>query len=219
MPSKKAKTEAKTTEDGFPTFNDFYENFSKGKQNLKNLYNILKNAYHSNQKRIDSSQKIIDNDNFKSLHRGEKKYQKSLIKQNKNILGFVEKNSEKIDPKDPNAPKRPKNGFMFFTDEKRKVVKAENKDATSTEISKIIGEMWSALKIYKEDGKHTERKKDPIKNKIIIKRFDYSKKAQKYLDKASKDKKRYEKEFKKYQKSLEKKSKKSSKKAKSTKTS
>ena len=108
--------------------------------------------------------------------------------------------------KDPDAPKRPKNGFMFFTDEKRNVVKAENKNAKPTEISIIIGKMWTALKVYKDDGKHQDKNG----------KFNYSNKAQKYLDKASKDKKRYEKELKKYQKSLEKKSKKSSKKAKAS---
>lgn len=145
-----------------------------------------------------------------------KKEHSAEIKAKDKEIKTLNSQIKKKKPKDPNAPKRSKNGFMFFTDEKRDVVKAENKDAKPTEISKIIGEMWSALKIYKEDGKHEETKKDPITGETITKRFDYSKKAQKYLDKASKDKKRYQKELKKYQKSLEKKSKKSSNKAKAS---
>ena len=102
--SKKAKTEAKPTEDDFPSFENFHKHFSKGKQNLKKLYNILKDGYRSNEERIDSSQEIIDNDNFKSLHRGEKKYQKSLMKENKNILGFVEKNSSEKEKSTEKSP-------------------------------------------------------------------------------------------------------------------
>merc|ERR1711916_376216 len=47
--------------------------------------------------------------------------------------------------KDPNAPKRPLSSYMLFCQEKREEVKSKNKDAKATEISKILGEMWSKV--------------------------------------------------------------------------
>ena len=110
----------------------------------------------------------------------------ALIKKHSSELKAKDKalSKKKKKDKDPNAPKKPKNGYMFFTDEKRNEVKAENKDAIPTEISKIIGKQWSALKVYKDDGKHQDKNG----------KFNYSKKAQKYLDKAADDKIRYQKE-------------------------
>ena len=110
----------------------------------------------------------------------------ALIKKHSSELKAKDKalSKKKKKDKDPNAPKKPKNGYMFFTDEKRNEVKAENKDAIPTEISKIIGKQWSALKVYKDDGKHQDKNG----------KFNYSKKAQKYLDKAEDDKIRYQKE-------------------------
>lgn len=44
--------------------------------------------------------------------------------------------------KDPNAPKRALCGFMFFCNEQRPIVKAENPDMKIGDIAKVLGEQW-----------------------------------------------------------------------------
>ena len=44
--------------------------------------------------------------------------------------------------KDPNRVKRAKSSYLFFCDEKRKVVQAENPGKSMGDISKILGELW-----------------------------------------------------------------------------
>ena len=44
--------------------------------------------------------------------------------------------------KDKNAPKRPKTGFMFFSQDMRSIVKQEKPDATFAETGKLLGERW-----------------------------------------------------------------------------
>lgn len=69
--------------------------------------------------------------------------------------------------KDPNAPKRSLSAYMFFANENRDIVKAENPDITFGQVGKVLGEKWKAL---------TEEDKLP------------------YEAKAKADKKRYESE-------------------------
>ncbi|KAI8982413.1 high mobility group box domain-containing protein [Mycotypha africana] len=69
--------------------------------------------------------------------------------------------------KDPNAPKRGLSAYMFFSQEKRAEVKAENPEASFGQIGKILGEKWKAM---------SDEEKKP------------------YNDKAEADKKRYEAE-------------------------
>jgi len=67
----------------------------------------------------------------------------------------VDPNSKKAKKaaKDPNAPKRPKNGFMLFSDEIRGDVKAELEAARENpeikiqqkDVARKLGEMWKAL--------------------------------------------------------------------------
>jgi len=73
--------------------------------------------------------------------------------------------------KDPNAPKKPKNAFMFFANDKRESVKAKHPKFKTTEISTKLGEMWKSL---------SEAEKKP------------------YEKQAENDKGRYEKEMKAY---------------------
>lgn len=48
--------------------------------------------------------------------------------------------------KDPNSPKRPKNGYMFFCAEHRDEAKAAlDDDAKATDIARQLGAMWRAL--------------------------------------------------------------------------
>lgn len=44
--------------------------------------------------------------------------------------------------KDPSAPKRPMSAFLYFSQEKRRIVKAEHPSLRNTEISRRLGELW-----------------------------------------------------------------------------
>lgn len=48
--------------------------------------------------------------------------------------------------KDPNAPKRPRNAFMFFSADKRPEIKAVEPDLAFGAIGKRLGELWAAEK-------------------------------------------------------------------------
>ncbi|CDH53379.1 nucleosome binding protein [Lichtheimia corymbifera JMRC:FSU:9682] len=69
--------------------------------------------------------------------------------------------------KDPNAPKRGRSAYMFFSQEQRSTVKEENPEATFGDIGKLLGQKWKEL---------TDEEKKP------------------YQDKAVADKQRYEEE-------------------------
>jgi len=73
--------------------------------------------------------------------------------------------------KDPNAPKKNLNAYMFYTKENRDKVKAEKADLKPADVSKELGARWKKLK--PEDKKP-------------------------YEELAQKDKTRYEKEVEKY---------------------
>lgn len=85
-----------------------------------------------------------------------------------------EKPKKKKQKKDPNAPKRPANPYMFYQAEVRDSVKKEHPELKMTDIAKKIGLKWKAL---------NDSEKQP------------------YVDKAADDKKRYEKELETYKKS------------------
>lgn len=72
---------------------------------------------------------------------------------------------------DPNKPKKGNTAWIFFTNDMREKVKADNPDAKTTDLTKIMSPMWKAL---------TPEKKKP------------------YEDKAKVDKERYEKEMENY---------------------
>ena len=69
--------------------------------------------------------------------------------------------------KDPNAQKRSLSAYMFFANENRDIVRAENPGISFGQVGRLLGEKWKALST--ED-------KTPYENK------------------AAADKKRYEKE-------------------------
>ncbi|KAK6454814.1 Non-histone chromosomal protein 6 [Scheffersomyces xylosifermentans] len=69
--------------------------------------------------------------------------------------------------KDPDAPKRSLSAYMFFANENRDIVRAENPGISFGQVGKLLGEKWKAL---------TGDEKVP------------------YETKADADKKRYEKE-------------------------
>ncbi|EDO17018.1 hypothetical protein Kpol_1065p34 [Vanderwaltozyma polyspora DSM 70294] len=47
--------------------------------------------------------------------------------------------------KDPNAPKRALSAYMFFANETRDIVKAENPDVSFGQVGRILGEKWKAM--------------------------------------------------------------------------
>lgn len=95
--------------------------------------------------------------------------------------------------KDPNAPKKPRNAYVIFSSdpEIRKKIESKNPDAKQTEKMKFVSELWKSDKYrtYTEDGEFTDTQG---------KKYNYTKKCQKYLDLAVKDKERYEEEMKNY---------------------
>lgn len=46
--------------------------------------------------------------------------------------------------KDPNAPKKPLNAYMFFAGEHRSTVLAQHPGLRASEVTKKLGEMWKA---------------------------------------------------------------------------
>jgi ABC-type transporter MlaC component len=62
------------------------------------------------------------------------------------VKKYISNDFSKLKPKkDPNMPKKPKSGYMFFCDEHRRVVMTKNKSAKMGEISKILGNMWKKM--------------------------------------------------------------------------
>ncbi|RJL30105.1 non-histone chromosomal protein 6 [Bailinhaonella thermotolerans] len=47
--------------------------------------------------------------------------------------------------KDPEAPKRPRSAYMYFSQDKRDEVVKENPDVGFGQIGKILGERWRSL--------------------------------------------------------------------------
>jgi len=70
--------------------------------------------------------------------------------------------------KDPSAPKRPMSAFLFFSQDKRRIIKGENPGMRNTEISRILGEMWKDAS-DEEKAPHIEREaRERAKYKINI---------------------------------------------------
>jgi len=75
--------------------------------------------------------------------------------------------------RDPNRPKKNKNGYLFFCQDKRESVKKKHPNRDGKELVRILSKMWNQM---------TEKEKKP------------------YQDKASKDKDRYRREMEEYNK-------------------
>lgn len=113
---------------------------------------------------------------------------KELIKLTNNIKDLNEKHKK---VKDPNAPKRPKNGFMLFMDDVRKIKDNKkpsthfpsnrvddikniidiNKDKPITELSKSCGIFWKEAKDDEKIKYETTYKKHQDKYKKEIERY------------------------------------------------
>lgn len=82
-------------------------------------------------------------------------------------MSTTEKKKATRKKKDPDAPKRSLSAYMFFANENRDIVRAENPGISFGQVGKLLGEKWKAL---------SADEKTP------------------YETKAATDKKRYEKE-------------------------
>ncbi|ODV81707.1 Non-histone chromosomal protein 6 [Suhomyces tanzawaensis NRRL Y-17324] len=82
-------------------------------------------------------------------------------------MSTTEKRKTTRKKKDPDAPKRSLSAYMFFANETRDIVRAENPGVSFGQVGKLLGERWKKL---------TADEKVP------------------YETKADADKKRYEKE-------------------------
>lgn len=76
--------------------------------------------------------------------------------------------------KDPNAPKRSLSAYMFFANEQRDIVRAENPGIAFGQIGKILGEKWKAL-----EGKA----KEPYEAKAATDKKRYEVEKAEYLKK------------------------------------
>lgn len=47
--------------------------------------------------------------------------------------------------KDPNAPKRALNGYMYYANERRAALKAERPDLKTKELAVVMGQEWNAM--------------------------------------------------------------------------
>lgn len=89
---------------------------------------------------------------------------------------FIKTNEikKKKTEKDENMPRKPKNSYMVFCDKYRPVVTQENSDKNSKEITVVLGEKWTALKL-KNDEEYKE-----IENQSKLNKTIYDEKMKKY---------------------------------------
>ncbi|MCJ1277439.1 Non-histone chromosomal protein 6 [Puttea exsequens] len=73
--------------------------------------------------------------------------------------------------KDPNAPKRGLSAYMFFANEQRDGVRAENPNITFGQVGKALGEKWKAL---------TAKEKEPYEKKAKADKDRYESEKQSY---------------------------------------
>lgn len=75
--------------------------------------------------------------------------------------------------KDPNAPKRSLSAYMFFANEQRDVVRAENPGIAFGQVGKLLGERWKALN--EEQKKPYEVKAEADKKRYELEKAEYLK--------------------------------------------
>jgi len=73
--------------------------------------------------------------------------------------------------KDPDAPKRPCSAYIYFTMDKREVIKAKHKDATAKVVLQLLGSAWQEL---------SEKDREPYKRNQEKATKKYKKEMEKY---------------------------------------
>jgi hypothetical protein len=110
------------------------------------------------------------------------KSHKDLIRKVARELGSVDKSDELIEMflgpqtkfkkhKDPNAPKRPKTGFLIFCDEFREKVKDKQPDLQMCDVMKELGKIW---------GSYTDDQKETYNQQYRDSRNDYEEQLEEY---------------------------------------
>jgi len=70
--------------------------------------------------------------------------------------------------KDPSAPKRPMSAFLYFSQERRRIIKDKNPGMRNTEVSRVLGDMWRNAP-EEERNPHIEREaREREKYKVAI---------------------------------------------------
>lgn len=100
-------------------------------------------------------------------------------------MGKADKSSTRSRPvkvakkkKDPNAPKRGLSAYMFFANEQRENVRAENPGIAFGQVGKVLGERWKAL---------SEKQRLPYEAKAVADKKRYEDEKAKYLASANND--------------------------------
>lgn len=107
---------------------------------------------------------------------------KELIRLVAREMGDVEKTDELVEKflgsetkfkkhKDPNAPKRPKTGFLFFCDEMRSEVKKTTPSLQMCGVMKELGKMW---------GTYSDEQKEQFNSQSRNARSEYEEKIEEY---------------------------------------
>ncbi|ODV93063.1 hypothetical protein PACTADRAFT_184821 [Pachysolen tannophilus NRRL Y-2460] len=78
--------------------------------------------------------------------------------------------------KDPNAPKRSLSAYMFFANETRDIVRAENPGIAFGQVGKVLGERWKALS--DDQKKPFEDKAEADKKRYELEKAEYLKTQQ-----------------------------------------
>ena len=76
--------------------------------------------------------------------------------------------------KDPDAPKRSLSAYMFFANENRDIVRAENPGISFGQVGKALGDKWKALSA--EDKVPYENKAEADKKRYEKEKAEYAKK-------------------------------------------
>lgn len=88
-----------------------------------------------------------------------------------NIQMSTEKKKATRKKKDPNAPKRSLSAYMFFANENRDIVRAENPGITFGEVGRMLGDKWKAL---------SDEDKEPYNSKAAVDKKRYEKEKAEY---------------------------------------
>lgn len=92
------------------------------------------------------------------------------------IKSFEKKNAKK--EKDPNAPKKAKTSYMYFCDDRRAALKADNPKASVGDMSKIMGAEWKEL---------SAEEKKPYEDKAAADKSRYAQEKGAYEEKEDSD--------------------------------
>lgn len=77
--------------------------------------------------------------------------------------------------KDPNAPKRSLSAYMFFANENRDIVRAENPGISFGQVGKVLGEKWKALQ--GDEKVPYENKAEADKKRYEKEKAEYAKRS------------------------------------------